>query len=260
MTTISDFRPSDIAAGGTGAPLIPLVDFLLFRDPRLGRVLLNLGGIANLTVLPPAAELAQIQAFDSGPGNMVIDALVRRLGRDQKGFDSGGGLASSGKPIASLLATLLADPYFRRPPPKSAGREQFGEAFVKRMLAAAGPSSAADLICTVTELTARTVSDAVIRCAKAPVQLDQLVVSGGGVHNAYLMRRLKELLPHLEVVPVDVLGIPADAKEAVGFAVLANETFELAAGNVPSATGARHPVVLGKVTYGRNYGALRGYS
>ena len=148
VTTISDFRPSDIAAGGTGAPLIPLVDFLLFRDLRLGRVLLNLGGIANVTVLPPGAELAQIQAFDSGPGNMVIDALVRRLGRDQKGFDSGGGLASSGKPIASLLATLLADPYFRRPPPKSAGREQFGEAFVKRMLAAAGPSGAADLICT----------------------------------------------------------------------------------------------------------------
>ena len=260
VTTISDFRPSDIAAGGTGAPLIPLVDFLLFRDLRLGRVLLNLGGIANLTVLPPAVELAQIQAFDSGPGNMVIDALVRRLGRDQKGFDSGGRLASSGKPIASLLATLLADPYFRRPPPKSAGREQFGEAFVKRMLAAAGPSGAADLICTASELTARTVSDAVTRCAEAPVQLDQLVVSGGGVHNAYLMRRLKELLPHLEVVPVDVLGIPADAKEAVGFAVLANETFELAAGNVPSATGARHPVVLGKVTYGRNYGALRGYS
>lgn len=260
VTTISDFRPGDVAAGGTGAPLIPLVDYVLFRRPRLGRVLLNLGGIANLTVLPPAAELDQIQAFDSGPGNMAIDALVRRLGRDQEGFDSGGRLASSGKPVASLLETLLDDPYFRRPPPKSAGREQFGEDFVERMLAAAGPSSAADLICTATELTARTVSDAVIRCGEAPVQLDQLVVSGGGVHNAYLMRRLKELLPNIEVIPVDVLGIPADAKEAVGFALLANETFELAAGNVPSATGARHPVVLGKVTYGRNYAALRGCS
>ena len=260
VTTISDFRPSDMAAGGTGAPLIPLVDFLLFRDDRLGRVLLNVGGIANLTVLPPAAEPDQIEAFDSGPGNMVIDALVRRLGRDEKGFDSGGRLASSGKPIAWLLETLLADPYFRRSPPKSAGREQFGEAFVERMLASAGPSSAADLICTAAELTARTVSDAVTRCAETPVQLDQLVVSGGGVHNAYLMRRLKELLPHLKVIPVDVLGVPADAKEAVGFAVLANETFELAAGNVASATGARHPVVLGKVTYGRNYRALRGYS
>ena len=260
VTTISDFRPNDMAAGGTGAPLIPWVDFLLFRHPRLGRVLLNLGGIANLTVLPPASEAAQIQAFDSGPGNMVIDALIRCLGPNSKGFDSEGRLARSGKPIPSLLETLLANPYFRLQPPKSAGREQFGAAFVERMLAAAGSSSPADLVCTATELTARTVSDAVIRCAEVPLQLDQLVVSGGGVHNAYLMQRLQELLPRLEVVPIDVLGVPADAKEAIGFALLANETFELAAGNVPSATGARHPVVLGKVTYGKNYGTLRGYS
>ncbi len=260
VTTISDFRPNDMAAGGTGAPLIPLVDFLLFRDPRLGRVLLNLGGIANLTVLPPASEVTRIQAFDSGPGNMVIDALVQRLGQNPKGFDAEGRLARSGKPIASLLETLLADPYFRRHLPKSAGREQFGEAFVERMLAAAGPSSPADLVCTATELTARTVSDAVLGCARVPLRLDQLVVSGGGVHNAYLMQRLEELLPHLEVMPIDVLGIPADAKEAIGFALLANETFELTAGNVPSATGARHPTVLGKVTYGKNYGRLRRYS
>jgi anhydro-N-acetylmuramic acid kinase len=260
VTTISDFRPNDMAAGGTGAPLIPLVDFLLFRDLQMGRVLLNLGGIANLTVLPPACEVTQIQAFDSGPGNMVIDALVRRLSQDSKGFDSEGRLARSGNPIAPLLATLLADPYFRRQPPKSAGREQFGEAFVERMLAAAGRSNPADLVCTATELTARTVSDAVLACAKVPFQLDQLIVSGGGVHNAYLMQRLAELLPQQEVVPIDLLGIPSDAKEAIGFALLANETFELAAGNVPSATGARHPVVLGKVTYGNNYGALRGHS
>ncbi|MCY3802406.1 MAG: anhydro-N-acetylmuramic acid kinase [Chloroflexi bacterium] len=260
VTTVSDFRPNDMAAGGTGAPLIPLVDFLLFREPKLGRVLLNLGGIANLTVLPPAAELDEIQAFDSGPGNMVIDALVRRLIGGKEGFDSEGGIASSGKPMALLLEALLADPYFSRPPPKSAGREQFGEEFVERILAVAGTSSTADLICTATELTARTVSDAVIRCAADATRLDQVAVSGGGVHNAYLMRRLKESLPHIDVIAADELGIPADAKEAVGFAVLANETFELAAGNVPAATGARRRVVLGKVTYGQNYGALRGYS
>ena len=126
VTTVSDFRPNDMAAGGTGAPLIPLVDFLLFRDPKLGRVLLNLGGIANLTVLPPAAELDKLQAFDSGPGNMVIDALVRRLIGGEEVFDSEGRIASSGKPIALLLEALLSDPYFSRPPPKSAGREQFG--------------------------------------------------------------------------------------------------------------------------------------
>lgn len=259
VTTVSDFRPGDMAAGGTGAPLIPRVDFLLFRDPRKGRVLLNLGGIANLTLLPPACGIDEIRAFDSGPGNMVIDALVRRLEADSPAFDAGGRLALSGRPIPALLESLLADPYFRRTPPKSAGREQFGEAFVERILAA-GSSGAADLVCTAAELTARTVSDAVLGFTETTHNWDRLLVSGGGVHNAYLMRRLQELLPNLKVAPTDSLGIPADAKEAIGFAVLANETLELAAGNVPSATGARHPAILGKVTYGRNYGRLRGIS
>ncbi|MCY3758791.1 MAG: anhydro-N-acetylmuramic acid kinase [Acidobacteria bacterium] len=259
VTTVSDFRPADMAAGGTGAPLIPLVDFLLFRDPHRGRVLLNLGGIANLTLLPPACGIDDIQAFDSGPGNLVIDALVRRLEADSPGFDAGGRLALSGRPIPALLESLLSDPYFRRTPPKSAGREQFGEAFVERILAA-GSSGAADLVCTAAELTARTVSDAVLGFTETTHNWDRMLVSGGGVHNAYLMQRLQELLPNLEVAPTDSLGIPADAKEAIGFAVLANETLELAAGNVPSATGARHPAILGKVTYGRNYGRLRGVS
>lgn len=258
VTTVSDFRPSDMAAGGTGAPLIPLVDYLLFRDPQRGRVLLNLGGIANLTLLPPACGIDQIRAFDSGPGNMVIDALVRRLEADSPGFDAGGRLALSGRPLPALLDSLLADPYFHRAPPKSAGREQFGGAFVERMLAAAGSSGVPDLVCTAAELTARTVSDAVLGFTNASHPWDRVLVSGGGVHNAYLMRRLQELLPNLKVGPTDALGIPADAKEAIGFAVLANETIELAAGNVPSATGARHPAILGKVTYGRNYGRLRG--
>ena len=258
VTTVSDFRPGDMAAGGTGAPLIPLVDFLLFRDLRRGRVLLNLGGIANLTLLPPACSIDRIRAFDSGPGNMVIDGLVRRLEADSPGFDAGGRLALSGRPIPTLLDSLLADPYFRRPPPKSAGREQFGDAFVERMLAASGASSAADLVCTAAELTTRTVSDAVLGFTEASHPWDRVLVSGGGVHNAYLMRRLQELLPNLKVGATDALGIPADAKEAIGFAVLANETIELAAGNVPSATGSRHPAILGKVAYGANYGRLRG--
>ena len=170
VTTVSDFRPGDMAAGGTGAPLIPLVDFLLFRDPQRGRVLLNLGGIANLTLLPPACGIDEIRAFDSGPGNMVIDALVRRLEADSPGFDAGGSLALAGRPIPALLESLLSDPYFRRRPPKSAGREQFGEAFVERMLAA-GSSGAADLVCTAAELTARTVSDAVRTYAETPPPL-----------------------------------------------------------------------------------------
>ncbi|MDE2667114.1 MAG: anhydro-N-acetylmuramic acid kinase [Acidobacteriota bacterium] len=260
VTTVSDFRPADMAAGGTGAPLIPLVDFLLFRDLQRGRVLLNLGGIANLTLLPPACGIDQIRAFDSGPGNMVIDALVRRLEADSPRFDAGGRLALSGKPIPALLDSLLADPYFRRRPPKSAGREQFGGAFVERLLAAREASGPPDLVCTAAELTARTVSDAVLNHIDPAHHWDRVLVSGGGVYNAYLMQRLQELLPKLKVAPTDSLGIPADAKEAIGFAVLANETLELAAGNVPSATGARHAAILGKVTYGRNYGRLRGIS
>jgi len=191
---------------------------------------------------------------------MVIDALVRRLKADSPGFDAGGRLALSGKPIPALLDSLLADPYFRRRPPKSAGREQFGGAFVERLLAAREASGAPDLVCTAAELTARTVSDAVLKYTETSRNWDRVLVSGGGVHNAYLMRRLQELLPNLKVGPTDSLGIPADAKEAIGFAVLANETLELAAGNVPSATGARRPAILGKVTYGRNYSRLRGIS
>ena len=236
------------------------MDFLLFRDLQRGRVLLNLGGIANLTLLPPACGIDQIRAFDSGPGNMVIDALVRRLEADSPGFDAGGRLALSGKPIPALLDSLLADPYFRCRPPKSAGREQFGGAFVERLLAAREASGAPDLVCTAAELTARTVSDAVLNHIDPAHHWDRVLVSGGGVYNAYLMQRLQELLPKLKVAPTDSLGIPADAKEAIGFAVLANETLELAAGNVPSATGARHAAILGKVTYGRNYGRLRGIS
>ena len=223
-------------------------------------MLLNLGGIANLTLLPPACGIDEIRAFDSGPGNMVIDALVRRLEADSPGFDAGGRLALSGRSIPALLESLLADPYFRREPPKSAGREQFGEAFAERMLAAAGSAGTADLVCTAAELTARTAGDAVLRHTETSRNWDRLLISGGGVHNAYLMRRLQELLPDMKVAATDSMGIPADAKEAIGFAVLANETIELAAGNVPSATGARHPAILGKVTYGRNYGRLRGIS
>lgn len=257
VTTIADFRPSDMAAGGTGAPLIPFVDFVLFRDARLGRVLLNLGGIANITLVPPSCQITEVQAFDSGPGNMVTDALIRHFSQGSQQFDAEGHLARSGRPLPTVLDSLLSDPYFYRDPPKSAGREQFGDPFVKKLLTLAESATTEDLVCTATELTARTVASAVLQSANSRIQLDQLVVSGGGVHNRHLMQRLKELLPHLEVIPIDELGIPSDAKEALGFAILANETFELGTGNLPSVTGARHPVILGKVSYGKNYGKLR---
>jgi anhydro-N-acetylmuramic acid kinase len=258
VTTISDFRPRDMAAGGKGAPLIPYVDYLLFRDERLGRVLLNIGGIANVTSIPAAAKMSQVKAFDTGPGNMVMDALVRRFTQGQKKFDYRGDLARSGSVIPDLLNHLLSMDYFSRRPPKTAGREQFGESFVATLLEHAISHKFEDLVRTAAEVTACGIVKAIENFVISEAHIDQLVVSGGGARNEFLVARLKALLPQLEVLYSGDLGIPADAKEAVGFAILANETFDLHAGNVPSATGARHPVVLGKVTYGSNYKRLRG--
>ena len=260
VTVVSDFRPRDLAAGGTGAPLIPYVDFVLFRDPILGRVLLNLGGIANLTILPPKCQSNQIRAFDTGPGNMLIDDLTRHFSQGEKQFDAQGQQASSGKIIVPVLENLLSDPFFKKKPPKSAGREQFGQCYTKRILAMAELAQEKDIICTATELTVRTIADAIFTNSDNTFELNQLIVSGGGVHNTYLIQRLKNLLPHLEIMTTDDFKIPSDAKEAIGFAILANETFEINANNVPSATGATHPVVLGKISYGQNYRKLRGFN
>ena len=258
ITTISDFRPRDMAAGGKGAPLIPYVDYLLFRDQQLGRVLLNVGGIANITSLPAAATIEQVKAFDTGPGNMVIDALVRRFTNAEKTYDANGSIAAGGQVIVPLLEKLLTDPFLQAHPPKTAGREQFGEAFVQQMLDYSNTSCFEDLVCTATELTARSVAAAVTRFVLAETAVQQLIVSGGGARNAFLMQRLQSALPDIKVLSSDDLGIPTAAKEAIGFAILANETLHLNAGNVPSATGARRPVVLGKVVYGDNYKRLRG--
>jgi anhydro-N-acetylmuramic acid kinase len=258
VTTISDFRPRDMAAGGKGAPLIPYVDYVLFRDPRLGRVLLNIGGIANVTSIPAAATIAQVKAFDTGPGNIVMDALVSHFTRGERKFDYGGELARSGKVIPDLLSHLLSADYFSRRPPKTAGREQFGELFLAALLERAFASRFEDLVRTAAEVTARSIANAIESFIIPELHIGQLIVSGGGARNEFLIDLLKTLLPRLQVLYSDDLGVPAKAKEAIGFAILAHETFNLNAGNVPSATGARHPVVLGKVIYGNNYNSLRG--
>ena len=258
ITTISDFRPRDMAAGGKGAPLIPYVDYLLFRDQHVGRVLLNVGGIANITSLPAAATIEQVKAFDTGPGNMVIDALVRRFTNAEETYDAGGSIGARGQVISPLLENLLTDGFFQAQPPKTAGREQFGEAFVRQMLDHSKTSRFEDLVCTATELTASSVAASVVRFVLPETIVQQLIVSGGGARNAFLMQRLQSALPDIQVLTSDDLGVPTAAKEAIGFAILANETLHLHAGNVPTATGARHPVVLGKVVYGDNYRRLRG--
>lgn len=240
IAVVSDFRPRDIAAGGQGAPLVPYVDYLLFRHPRRGRIALNIGGIANITAIPAGAAPEHVVAFDTGPGNMVIDALVRRVTRGKRNFDRDGLIAERGKLLSPLLDELLADPYYRRKPPKSAGREQYGAEFVARF-----KGRPADLIATATVLTATTIAMGI---RQLHGRFQDLIVSGGGVHNAQIMGQIAALLPDLTVTRSTDVGIDPDAKEAIAFAVLAHETWRGRPSNLPSATGARRGAILGKIT------------
>jgi anhydro-N-acetylmuramic acid kinase len=250
---VSNFRPADMVAGGQGAPLVPLLDATLFAHPRRARVLQNLGGIANLTLVPPGGALDQLLAFDTGPANMVIDALAQRL--FDKPYDRGGRLAAAGTPNEAVLATLLRDAYYRRQPPKSAGREQYGVAFVERFLTLAKRPrlSPHDILATATALTSRSIALAwqqfvSPRTGNASVDY---IVAGGGARNQTLMRMLAaDLAPfRCRIQTTDDHGIPSEAKEAVAFALLAWQTWHRLPGNVPAATGATHPAILGSITY-----------
>jgi anhydro-N-acetylmuramic acid kinase len=245
IPVVADFRPADMAAGGQGAPLVPYVDYLLYRDAKLGRVSLNIGGIANVTAIPPAAESEQVIAFDTGPGNMLIDALVSQFSRGTMGYDRDGRMAASGTVSEPLLEELLDSPYLKQPPPKSAGREQFGVEFVSGLLEHG--LSPADLVATATAFTAASVADAIERFVRPRMPVDQLIVSGGGLRNPEIMARLNKLLAHVEFHESNDFNIDTDAKEAIAFAVLAHETYHGRPANLPSATGARHPVILGKL-------------
>jgi anhydro-N-acetylmuramic acid kinase len=229
IETIADFRPSDMAAGGKGAPLAPFLDYQLFRHPEHARIALNIGGIANVTVISANAKPEDVIAFDTGPGNMLMDAVAPPFDRD-------GERARAARVNAALLERLLADPYYQRAPPKTSGREQYGDEFVRR--------TNID-IATATELTARTIALAVGRYPDTR----EVIVSGGGAHNRYLIERLGTLV-HARVATSDEFGIGVDAKEAILFAVLAYQTFHRRAGNLPTATGARKPMILGKVSRG----------
>jgi anhydro-N-acetylmuramic acid kinase len=239
LWTISNFRERDMAAGGKGAPLVPNVDYLLFRHRRIGRIALNIGGIANITVLPPDAAREDIVAFDIGPGNMVIDALVAHHTRNSQTYDRGGRIARAAKIHPRLLDSMLSDPYFKLNPPKACGREQFGKEYVTGLIATGLPVP--DLIATATELTAQTIAQAIAKYDR----IDEVLASGGGVHNRQLMRRLRELLKPKLTTTADH-GIDPDAKEAIAFAILAYEFMHRRPGNLPHATGARHAVLLGK--------------
>lgn len=243
---VSDFRPRDMAAGGTGAPLVPYLDYLVFRDETVSRVALNIGGIANLTAIPAGAGPEAVVAFDTGPGNMVMDALMRRASGGAETFDAGGQRARQGQPLVAIVEEELAKPYYAAEPPKSAGREEYGDAFVDRLEATGAPLS--DLLATATLLTARSIALGIERFVLPRMAATEMLVAGGGRHNAYLMEVLAEQLPGMRIGGTDAYQLPVDFKEAIAFAVLAYATWKGKAGNLPAATGARGPVVLGKIT------------
>jgi anhydro-N-acetylmuramic acid kinase len=255
VPAISDFRPADIAAGGKGAPLVPFLDYMLFRDPQAGRIVQNIGGIANLTAIPAGAPVSDVVAFDTGPGNMVIDAVTEKLfGRL---FDGDGKIASSGKVLQNVITKLLQRHFFRRPPPKTAGREEFGREFVRSFLQLCRGSRKRDIVSTATALTAKSIADAVRRhiqqtsSSRPKVDYREMILSGGGANNLALVKMLSiELAPlGIGLRRSDELGLPSEAKEAVAFAVLAHETWHRRGSNIPAATGAKRAAILGKISY-----------
>ncbi len=251
ITTIADFRPADIAEGGQGAPLVPYADYLLYRHEKLGRVSLNLGGIANITVIPAAARPAQILAFDTGPANMLIDALIAHFTHNRQRYDKDAHLAQQGRAIPALLDELLRDPYLKLAPPKSTGREYYGHAYIENILRLGRRHKAKpnDLIRAATIFTALSIVDALNRFVLPKAKIHQLIVSGGGSHNPLIMGQISAALPGVQILPSSHLGVPEDAKEAFAFALLAYETFHRRPSNLPSATGARGPAILGRVSY-----------
>jgi len=243
VPVVSNFRSRDIAAGGQGAPLVPYVDYLFFHHAARTRIALNIGGIANITVIPAHATSDRVIAYDTGPGNMVIDALAREFSGGRLSCDRDGKLAAAGRPDVGLLNELLHDPYYRRRPPKSAGREQYGAAFVERIKRS--NLAPRDLIATATALTARTIAQAV---NEHRTQSVDLIVSGGGVHNPRIMAYLAGYLPEIAICTTADFGLNPDAKEAIAFAVLAHSTWRRRPSNLPSATGAKSAVILGCIT------------
>ena len=249
ITTIADFRPADMAVRGQGAPLVPLVDYLLFSHAQRGRLLLNIGGIANVTVLPAAGAPDQVVAFDLGPGNALIDAAVSFFSDGAERFDAGGAQARRGRVDADLLQHLLQHEYLARTPPKSTGRELFGAEYCAQLRRQSGLAPD-DFIATLTVFTAESIVDGLRQFVLSAVEVEELWVAGGGVHNEHLLGLLKDGLPQLRVDSLAALGADPDAREALTFAVLANETLMGRAGNLPAATGAERPAVLGKIVAG----------
>jgi anhydro-N-acetylmuramic acid kinase len=250
VPVVSDFRPADMAAGGKGAPLVPFLDYLLYRNEQTGRIAQNIGGIANLTAIPARATPRQIIAFDTGPGNMVIDAVVQQL--FGKSYDRDGKIAATGNARTDLIDQLLKAPFFWQHPPRTAGREEFGHEYVSHFLQICRNAPNPDIVATATALTARSIANAIQRFVlNKQSHYRDLIVAGGGAKNRTLIAMLRRDLQPLQIKLSfsDDFGIPAEAKEAVAFAVLAHETWHRRPSNIPAATGANRPAILGKISY-----------
>ncbi len=245
VVTIGDFRVGDVAVGGSGAPLAPLFDFLMLRSNKFNRAVLNIGGIANITVLPRNCSINQVVAFDTGPGNMLIDRLMQKFYHQP--FDKSGETASEGKILPSLLTWLIQHPYFQIKPPKSTGREMFGESFAKEIQTKTRKADNKDIITTITEFTALSIYESYLKFIRPKTKIQELIVSGGGVHNFYVMNALKRYFDSVEIRTTDEMNISSDAKEAICFALLANETITGNPGNIPGATGAKKQTILGTI-------------
>jgi anhydro-N-acetylmuramic acid kinase len=252
VTTIADFRPADMAAGGQGAPLVPFVDYLLYRHATRARVALNIGGIANVTVIPARAKPKDVFAFDTGPGNMIVDALVEHFTRGRSHYDKNSQMALRGRLLPKLLNQLMDDPYLQKQPPKTAGREQFGQSCAQKIISWAKKRRAKpeDVVRTATIFTSLSIANAFQRFILPRTPVDDVIVSGGGARNPLMMVYLAAILG-LPVIFSGELGVKPEAKEALAFAILAYESHHGRANNLPSATGANHSAVLGKLVHGR---------
>jgi anhydro-N-acetylmuramic acid kinase len=251
---ISDFRPADMAAGGQGAPLVPFLDYIFFRHSRRGRILQNLGGIGNLTAIPARAKPEDVNAFDTGPGNMVIDAIMQQF--FSRAYDRNGVIAARGRVVHAAIHHALRGPFFQQRPPRTAGREQFGRDFVQNFIQWCRKSAPRsfrkeDIVATATALTAASIEDVLRRFVLKRHSFHEFIVSGGGANNSTLMRMIEERLSpfKLKLKTSDDFGVPTEAKEAIAFAVLAHQSWHRQPANIPSATGAKRPAILGKISF-----------
>ncbi len=246
-TVVSNFRTADIAVGGQGAPLVPYADYVLFKDDKVNRVMNNIGGISNVTVLPKNGSINDVIAFDTGPGNMMIDYACKKM--LNLNYDDLGNISRTGKLIPEMLQELLTHRFFKLIPPKSTGREDFGDAYTLSMIEKYNNKDFKDILCTLTHFTADSIANAYKKYIIPKFAVDEIVVSGGGVYNIFLMELLQVNLPDIKIRKLEDLGYNSSIKEALAFVILGNETLNMNYSNVSSATGAKKSVILGQVNY-----------